>query len=355
MALGPRTRTVRCTICGHTWQQAPPFELPRHVDLRQPVAEKPTTADMRAAWQNPGLISVGLLFLLGLLFGLIFVLNRLATTNGVPFIPYVFWQSLGAAVILLVFCGALRQLPKLGFAHLRIYFITGTLSMVVPFSIFSFVAPKVPAGLLSVGLTLTPTLIYILALPFGLDRFGWVRVLGILLGLVGVLFLLIPETSLPSPDMVGWVALGLIPPLGFAVNNILIALLRPPATTSLRLSLGLLVAGTLLFIPVLLASGSWWFFDGPFGIGHWAVLGAIANNSVIFIIMFEIIRRAGPVFFSTVNYIAPLAGVGFGILIFQDSHSMWIWAALVLLFAGLFFVNMTGLITRKATAQRSNA
>jgi drug/metabolite transporter (DMT)-like permease len=58
-------------------------------------------------------------------------------------------------------------------------------------------------------------------------------------------------------------------------------------------------------------------------------------------LMFEIIKRAGPVFFSTSNYIATLAGVGLGILLFGDRPSLWIWAALVLMFLGLFCVNST--------------
>ena len=51
---------------------------------------------------------------------------------------------------------------------------------------------------------------------------------------------------------------------------------------------------------------------GDFGIGHGATIGAMANNCVSFYLVFEIIRRAGPVIFSTVNYIATLSGMGFG-------------------------------------------
>lgn len=35
--------------------------------------------------------------------------------------------------------------------------------------------------------------------------------------------------------------------------------------------------------------------------------------------MFEIIKRAGPVFFSTSNYIATLLGVALGMVFFGDS------------------------------------
>ena len=39
------------------------------------------------------------LFILGFCFGVSFILNRLATTNGFPFILYVIWLAAGAALI----------------------------------------------------------------------------------------------------------------------------------------------------------------------------------------------------------------------------------------------------------------
>jgi drug/metabolite transporter (DMT)-like permease len=208
--------------------------------------------------------------------------------------------------------------------------------------VLSFVAPKVPSGILSLGLMLIPLMIYVLALVLGMDQFQLVRLVGILLGLIGVLFVVLPQASLPSPDMVGWVLLGLLAPLCYAIGAILMAWLQPPAAKSLPLASGLLMASAVMMAAVMVVTDSWWFFEGRFATGHKAVIGAMANQAVIFILMFEIIKRAGPVFFSTSNYIATLAGVGLGMLFFGDSHSLWIWAALSLMFLGLFCVNSTG-------------
>ncbi len=284
-----------------------------------------------------------MLFLVGLTFGMIFMFNRLATTNGVPFIPYVFLQALGGSLILLIVCGARNQFPSLSAKSLKFYFLTGIFNFSLPFCILSLVAPKVPAGVLSLGLMLIPLMIYALALALGMDRFLWIRLAGLLLGFGGVLLVLLPKTSLPSPDLAGWVALGLVAPLCYALGAILMAWLQPPpAAKSLPLACGLLIASAVTMAPVMAATGSWWFFDGPLDIGHWAVAGAIVNTAAIYMLVFEIIKRAGPVFFSTSNYIATLVGVGLGILFFGDSHSLWIWAALLLMFTGLFCVNSTG-------------
>lgn len=295
-----------------------------------------------ARFSASSFVTLSLLAVLGFSFAIHIVFNRLATTNGVPFIPYVFWQSLGAGVVLLVVCAGLRRLPPLAWPHVRLFLIAGLLNLALPYMIFAFIAPKLPSSILSLGLSLVPVMIYGLALITRLDKFHSLRFGGILLGLAGVLLVLIPRTSLPSPEMAGWVLLGLVPPLSYALNAITIALLRPPATGSLPLATGMICCATLYIFIVMAASGSWWAFDGTFGTGHWATLGAMLNNCFTFYLIFEIIKRAGPVIFSTVNYIATLLGMGFGIWFFSDDPSPWIWAALVLMFAGLFFVNFTG-------------
>jgi drug/metabolite transporter (DMT)-like permease len=187
---------------------------------------------------------------------------------------------------------------------------------------------------------LIPLMIYALALALGMDQFRAVRLIGILAGLAGVLFVVLPQASLPSREMVGWVLLGLIAPLCYALGAILMAKMPVAEPKSLLLAAGLLAAAGVVMLIVMLLTGSWWFFEGAFATGHWATLGAMANQAAIFVLMFEIIRRAGPVFFSTSNYIATFLGVAWGMLFFGDTYTLWIWAAMGLMFIGLFCVNV---------------
>jgi drug/metabolite transporter (DMT)-like permease len=208
--------------------------------------------------------------------------------------------------------------------------------------LLAYLAPKVPASLLSLGLALVPIMVYVLALSLRQDRFHWLRCGGILLGFAGILIVLIPQASLPAPGMAGWVALGLVPSLSYAVNAVLVARWRPLETSSLTLTAGLMLASGCYALVVMAAMGEWWAFGGDFGVGHGATIGAMANNCVSFYLVFEVIRRAGPVIFSTVNYIATLSGMGFGMWFFGDAPSAYIWGAIVLMFAGLFLVTTTG-------------
>ena len=46
------------------------------------------------------LLPTALLFACGITWGLSFSLNKIAITSGIPVVAYVFWQSLGAGLIL---------------------------------------------------------------------------------------------------------------------------------------------------------------------------------------------------------------------------------------------------------------
>ena len=271
------------------------------------------------------LVSFALLIVCGGTFGLIFSANKIAVTGGIPFFAYVFWQTVGAGLVLLLFAALLRRRPRLSWPYVRAYFVIGFFTLAFPFVLLAFIAPKLPAGVIGLGGTLSPTITYILALALAMDRFRWLRIGGIALGLAGVLLVVLPETSLPDSDMAGWVLLSLLVPVSYASGTISAARLAPADGDSLTMG-----------------SGQWWFFSGPMSDSDWAQIGAILINAAFFYLLLEIVRRAGPVFFSTQNYVATLAGIGWGILILAESHSVYIWGALALLFAGLFLVTRRG-------------
>ena len=288
------------------------------------------------------IVSFALLIVCGGTFGLIFSANKIAVTGGIPFFAYVFWQTVGAGLVLLLFAALLRRRPRLSWPFVRAYFVIGFFTLAFPFVLLAFIAPKLPAGVISLGGTLSPTITYILALALAMDRFRWLRIGGIALGLAGVLLVVLPETSLPDSDMAGWVLLSLLVPVSYASGTISAARLAPAEGDSLTMGSGLLFASSIMVFPFMAGSGQWWFFSGPMSDSDWAQIGAILINAAFFYLLLEIVRRAGPVFFSTQNYVATLAGIGWGILILAESHSVYVWGALALLFAGLF------LVTRRA-------
>ncbi len=272
--------------------------------------------------------------------GFILSLNRLAAEGGVPFIPYMFWASLLGGLILLVPGVAAGALPPLSRPHLRAYAITGSAAVAFPMSLFAFVAAKVPASVVSLELALTPMLTYGLELAMAMDRLHWHKVAGIGLALAGVLFIVLPEASLPDPAMAGWVLFAMLASASFAIANVAAARTRPPQTASLAMAAAMSLAAAAFLLPAMVIDGSWWFFDSGLDTGAWAVIGLGAIFAMLFTLFFEIVRLAGPVFFSTVNYIGPLSGVVLAMVIFGETLSPWLWAALALMMAGLTLMNL---------------
>ena len=303
--------------------------------------ELPNAPAAAPAPQRAAALSWPLFMLLisGIVWGLTYSLTRFAITGGIPFLAYVFLVGAGAALLLFILGLLTRSLPKLEWPHIRAYLVLGTVSYGLSYSVLAVVAPEVPTGVLSLGATLTPIFTYPAAALFKLDRFALLRTLGLVCGLAAVALIVVPETSLPSPEMVPWVLLGMVTPLLYVANAIIIALLKPPPSGALPLACGTLIAGSLFMLVVVLASGHWWWFDGPMETNDWALIMAACVMALAFYLMIEIIRIAGPVFFTTVNFIVPLTGIGWGILFFDESHSLWIWLALALMIVGVFLVN----------------
>ena len=298
---------------------------------------------------TPNFISIIMLLLLGISFALVLVFNRIATENGIPFIPLVFWQSFGAAIIL-TFISFIYGVSPLNLSNLRIYIVTGLLNLTIPYLIFTFVAPKVPSSILSIGLSLIPVTTYGLALVTRLDTFRLLRIFGILIGLVGVLFIVLPEASLPSRDMTPWVILGFLAPLSYALNTICVAMLTPPDGNSIQFAAGLTIVGTISMMIVMIITNKWWFFTDNFtSKGEISIILAMVNNAIAFYLIFELIKRAGPVYFSMVNYLATLVGIGIGFVYFNDTLSIWVWVSLLLIGLSLIMVNI---ITRGKTERK---
>ena len=180
------------------------------------------------------------------------------------------------------------------------------------------------------------------------------RFAGILLGVAGLMLIVVPEAALPSPAMVPWVILALGLPAGQAIWSTYLAAARPPAVDSQVLTFGLVTAAAAMLLPAALATDSLWWLDGdgPNTDLWWPVAVLAVMNSFGWIVGFEAIRLAGPVFYSAYGFIAVPLTIAAGMVVFAERHSLWIWSALVLLLASLYLINMTMGSARRRAEQR---
>ena len=282
-----------------------------------------------------GARAVAYLLFAGALYGLLFSINKVATTNGVPGLAYVFWHTLGAGLILWLVCLATRTPVGFDRAHLRLYFVGGALGISIPVSLLAHVAPNLPASLVVMVTCLSPTCTYLMAMALRMERFRLLSTGGVALGLAGILILVVPGITLPSFAEVSWLLLALLAPVCFAAFNIAGAILWPPKAHSLGLACGIQLGGAVVLVPVMLGTGETYLFPGPLLAGDLAILGATGVTALVWYLIFEILRLGGPLFLSQFGYIVVLTGFGWGAVIFGERLSNSAWIAAALLLAGL--------------------
>ena len=302
--------------------------------------------------RNIGLLSILLMLLAGVIYSLLFPFNRIATENGVPALGYVVWVTLGGGLIMLMVCILRRKLPSTGRRHLLVYFVGGAIGLAAPMTLLSLAAPHLPSSVITMIVVLAPLLSYLFALSVKLERFRWLSVVGLLCGLSGILLILIPDASLPDPNMAGWVLLTLLVPVLFALFNIFIDLYAPAEGDGMQLGTGILTAAGLVMLPVTAITGDFHLFPGPSPEGDLAVLYATLINVARWWLMFIIIAMAGAVFVSQTAYIIVLGGFGWQALFFGGSVSSYIWAAAGLLLIGLATNTLSKLHQQRAARPR---
>ncbi|OGT68753.1 MAG: hypothetical protein A3J38_07205 [Gammaproteobacteria bacterium RIFCSPHIGHO2_12_FULL_45_9] len=292
------------------------------------------TTQQRKPW-----FPLGLLILLGFIWGTGYSIARFATTNGVPPLGYSFWQAVGPALLLSLFLKSKRQTQQFSVPLCRYYLICGLTGIVIPNTTMYFAAPHLPAGILAVVVNTVPIITYPIALLSRMESFNWLRLGGVFCAMLGLMLILLPQTSLPSPDMIPWVLSVLITPLSFAICAIYIARWQPSQERNpLALSRGMLIFASLLLFPLVSLSGSFYALHWPLSTPDWIILLEILLSSVGYVLFFKLIHIAGPLYYSLVDTIVALTGLLWGWLLFHEKLNAWSSAAVLLILFALFLV-----------------
>ncbi len=283
------------------------------------------------------------------IYGAVFSVNKIAATGGAPALAYSFWQSLGAGLVLWIVLSLRGERLGVSRRELVGYIVVGALVIGIPISLLTYIAPKLPAGVMTLVLALSPPFTFMIGVLARVERFRWLGLVGLLFGFAGVVLVVAPGAALGGPVAWEWFLLALAAPVMFAGSNVAAAILRPPASSSMAMAAGVLFGSALVLLPMMLVAGQVWFpkrlDDGAIG-----TLIAIAINAAFLVLFFEIIRRAGPVFFAQFNYLAVLAGVAWGAIVFGERLSIYLALAMALMFVGVFLSGYRRLPSRSPAA-----
>ncbi len=283
---------------------------------------------------------LSLLLLLGFIWGTGYSIARFAMTHDVPPLGYSFWQSLGPALLIGFFAWkkkspSILTLEKKPFHY---FFVCGLTGIAIPNTAMYFAAPHLPAGLLAVIVNTVPVMAYPLALFLRAESFHWMRITGILFAILGLLLITIPQTSLPSAASIPWVFVSLITPFCFAFCSVYIARYRPANSDSLSLAAGTLIASSAILIPIVIATKNFYSFHFPLTTQDNVILLEIILSSVGYLLFFQLLKIAGPVYYSLVDGIVALTGLFWGYIVFHEKLNEWTALAVLCILFALFLV-----------------
>ncbi len=276
---------------------------------------------------------------MGIVWGLSFSVAKIAVDNGGTALGIAFWQALVSAIILFIYTMIRGRPVPVNRQTLKMYLVLALLGTAIPGTAFYLAASRVQAGVLALTVALIPMLTYCLALILRSEKLSWVRFSGIGFGLLAILFIVGPQDSLPDRAALPWVLLACLSAVCYSMENVYLALPSLPAIGPIRTACGMHIVATIILAPVMIFMDQTFLPSLPFGALEWSVISLGVITATAYTMFVMTIAMAGPLFASQVGYVVTLAGVFWGMAIFGETHSQWIWASLFLLMIGLTLVS----------------
>lgn len=280
----------------------------------------------------------GVLIMMGALWGLTQPLSKIAVSTGYRQFGLVFWQLAIAAVLLGAICAFRRRRFPLGWPQLRMALFVALTGTVLPNAAQYNALVHLPAGIVSILLSLIPMMAFPIAVALGNERFVPRRLLGLVFGLMGVLLITLPQASLPDKAMVALIPLALIAPAFYAVEGNVVAKFGMAGLDAIELLFVSSMLGVVISGVFALWLGQWIDPRAPWGAADWALLGSGGINAIVYTSYVWLVMRAGPVFAVQVSYLVTGFGVLWSMLILGERYSLWVWAAFGVLLIGLTLV-----------------
>ncbi len=285
---------------------------------------------------SSALLALTVLILLGFIWGSGYTLAKYAMTNGVPPLGYAFWQALGPAILLSLCSLIKKDNPLLKSTFWPYFLICGLIGIAIPNTNMYFIAAHLPAGLLAVLVNTVPLMVYPMALIAGQESFDALRTFALLLGVAGIFLIISPGTE---NLLSGWTFLALLSPLCFSLCSLYVALKQPPTLNALQAASGMLIAASLLLAPLVMYQQAFYPLTAPFTLAKQVVLLEIVLSSLGYLLFFQLIKLAGPVFYSLTGGMVALTGLFWGFIIFDEKPKSMQGLAIFFVIAALFLLS----------------
>ena len=276
---------------------------------------------------------LGALMLLGALWGGSFLFIRVAVPALGPFVLMELRVGL-AVVALTLYAVVVGRLSKLR-SRWREFLIIGTVNTAIPFSLIAAAEIYLTASLAAILNSTTVLFTALVAAVWMGDPLTMRKVVGVILGIVGVAVLVGWDPIELSGVILLSVGAMLAASLSYALGAVYIKRTFkgiPP----LSMSLGQLTGGAIILLPLAAASLPG---ERPSAAVTLCVLGlALLSTAVAYLLYFRLIENVGPTSTVTVTLLVPLFGLLFGVLLLDEPFGWGTLAGLAIILSSVTLV-----------------
>jgi drug/metabolite transporter (DMT)-like permease len=287
----------------------------------QPLSTRRPAAEV-APWRTPLELT-----LLGAIWGASFMFMRVAAADFGPF-PLVEMRLAFGALVLTPFLWRARAQFS-GMLYLRIAGIA-MMNATVPLTLFAWAAERAPAGIGAISNGMTVMFTALVAFMFFGERIGTRRLMGLIIGFVGVTILASGKTAGVSvaPAALAGTAASLCYGIGINLVRRYLTPYPPAAVAAAALT-----SGALLIAPLAL----WNWPHQPLPPVSWvsALLLGVLCTGFAFVLYYRLVARIGAARTSTVTYLIPLFGVIWAWLLLGEGVTLSMVLAGALILAGV--------------------
>jgi drug/metabolite transporter (DMT)-like permease len=290
----------------------------------------------------------GLLTFLSLLWGCTFLFVGIAVKEVPPFTLVFLRVFIAALILLVVIRVAGIALPR-GWAEWQPFVVLSILNNVIPFSLIAIGQQYVPSGLASIINATTPLFSLLVAWALAGEAIAGNKLVGVLVGIVGVAILLGPDLSALG---LGAVTLGMLSCLGAALAYGTSAFWsrRLRGEPPLKLATAQLMVSSAIMFVLAAAFDRSWTLPMPSTPAVIAILGsATISTALAYLVFFRIIVQSGPQNANLVTLLIPPSAILLGAVFLGERLQLrqLIGAAVI----GLALVVIDGrLFTKRSTA-----
>jgi drug/metabolite transporter (DMT)-like permease len=258
---------------------------------------------------------------LSVLWGGSFLFQAVAVREVPPLTVALARVAGGAAVLALVMLalarlGADRSTPS--DVRWSDYAVMGFLANALPFALIISAQAEIPSGLASLLNAATPISTVIVAHAFGAERATGGRIVGVLLGVVGVAILIGPAALAGQKTSV----FGMLAVVAATISYGFASLWgrRFKTVSPLFTAMAQLACSAVMLAPLVLLIERPWTVPAPSMGASAALVGlAVLSTALAFVIFFRVMAEAGALNAMLVTLLVPISATAFGVVLLGET------------------------------------